>query len=42
MLEWMSRASLELIGQSGLGFSFDDLSEDQTQHEYAKLYKDVM
>ena len=28
MLSWMSRASLELIGQGGLGYSFDPLIED--------------
>ncbi|OBZ67742.1 hypothetical protein A0H81_12348 [Grifola frondosa] len=29
MLSWMSRAALELIGQSGLGYSFDPLVEDR-------------
>ncbi|KAI0941738.1 hypothetical protein AcW1_003543 [Taiwanofungus camphoratus] len=28
MLEWMSRTALELIGQGGLGYSFDPLVED--------------
>ncbi|KAK7045350.1 hypothetical protein VNI00_007599 [Paramarasmius palmivorus] len=29
---WMGRTALELIGQSGLGYSFDDL-EDQIRHD---------
>ncbi|CCM01005.1 uncharacterized protein FIBRA_03053 [Fibroporia radiculosa] len=33
LLEWMSRAALELIGQGGLGYSFDPLVED-THNEY--------
>ncbi|KAI0350833.1 cytochrome P450 [Trametes cingulata] len=28
VLSWMSRAALELIGQSGIGYSFDPLTED--------------
>lgn len=28
MLQWMSRAALELIGQTGIGHSFDPLTED--------------
>ena len=28
MLAWMVRGALELIGQSGLGHSFDPLTED--------------
>lgn len=28
VLNWMSRAALELIGQGGLGYSFDPLTED--------------
>ena len=27
ILEWMGRAALELIGQGGLGYSFDPLTE---------------
>ncbi|KAI0333103.1 cytochrome P450 [Cubamyces sp. BRFM 1775] len=29
VLGWMSRAALELIGQGGLGYSFDPLTEDK-------------
>lgn len=28
MLNWMSRTALELVGQGGLGYSFDPLVED--------------
>lgn len=28
VMNWMSRASLELVGQGGLGYSFDPLVED--------------
>jgi hypothetical protein len=27
MLEWLNRTALELVGQSGLGYSFDCLKE---------------
>lgn len=30
MLGWMGRTALELIGQGGLGYSFDPLVEDRT------------
>ncbi len=30
MLSWMGRAALELIGQSGLGYSFDPLVADSS------------
>ncbi|KAL9711339.1 hypothetical protein Ac2012v2_005883 [Leucoagaricus gongylophorus] len=29
VLHWMSRTALELIGQSGMGYSFDSLTDDQ-------------
>ena len=30
MLAWMGRTALELIGQAGLGYSFDNFFEDST------------
>ena len=30
----MSRTALELVGQSGLGYSFDSLTEDGVLHPY--------
>ncbi|KAF6754459.1 cytochrome P450 [Ephemerocybe angulata] len=38
---WMARTALELIGQSGLGYSFDSLEEGTEEHPYcnaAKMY----
>ncbi|KAH9853037.1 cytochrome P450 [Lenzites betulinus] len=39
MLSWMGRTTLEIIGQAGLGHSFDPLIED-VQNEFAKTVKD--
>jgi len=36
LLFWMSRTALELVGQSGLGYSFDPLTEDGELHPYSK------
>lgn len=41
MLRWMGRAALELIGQGGMGYSFDNLVED-TRNEYAEAVKHVV
>ncbi|KAF5342991.1 hypothetical protein D9758_013699 [Tetrapyrgos nigripes] len=42
MLSWMSRAALELIGQAGLGYSFDDLSTEATAHPYPAILKQLV
>ena len=42
MLSWMSRTALELIGQSGLGYSFDPLTEDSNQHIFSKSAKELV
>lgn len=39
MVSWTSRAALELIGQGGLGHSFDSLTKD-TPNPYGKALKD--
>ncbi|KAF5360341.1 hypothetical protein D9756_005086 [Leucocoprinus leucothites] len=42
MLHWMSRTALELIGQSGMGYSFDSLKEDAQSadlHPYSRSVK---
>jgi len=39
MASWMTRTSLELISQSGFGFSFDSLAEDSIPHLYAVSVK---
>ncbi|KDR76156.1 hypothetical protein GALMADRAFT_463306 [Galerina marginata CBS 339.88] len=33
--KWMQRLTLEVIGQAGLGYSFDELTEESVRHEYA-------
>ncbi|KAK7466380.1 hypothetical protein VKT23_005103 [Stygiomarasmius scandens] len=42
MLAWMSRTALELIGQSGLGYSFDPMTNDATEHAYSKTLKNLV
>ena len=42
MLHWMSRCSLELIAQAGVGSSFDDLQEGQPANEYMMASKQLM
>jgi len=39
VLSWMSRTALELIGRSGLGYSFDPLTEDGVPHPYSTAAK---
>ncbi|KZP32004.1 cytochrome P450 [Athelia psychrophila] len=41
MFQWMSRISLELIGQSGLGHSFEDLGPESRPSEYAYALKNL-
>ncbi|KAH9852304.1 cytochrome P450 [Lenzites betulinus] len=38
---WMGRTALELVGQAGLGYSFDPLTADATD-EYGQALKDMM
>ncbi|KAK7466276.1 hypothetical protein VKT23_005004 [Stygiomarasmius scandens] len=42
MLSWMARTALELIGQSGLGYSFDPMTEDAIPHPYTKAIKELL
>ncbi|KAF5327121.1 hypothetical protein D9619_004725 [Psilocybe cf. subviscida] len=42
MVSWMTRTALELIGQSGLGFSFDSLTDKEPTHRYAKAVKNFV
>ncbi|KAF9565205.1 cytochrome P450 [Agrocybe pediades] len=42
VLHWMGRTALELIGQSGLGVSFDSLEEDSNPHKFAVAAKSLM
>ncbi|CCM01003.1 uncharacterized protein FIBRA_03051 [Fibroporia radiculosa] len=41
MLNWMGRTALELIGQGGLGYSFDPLVED-AHNEYGHALKNLI
>ncbi len=40
MLAWMGRTALELIGQAGLGYSFDPLVAD-TPDDFAMAIKAI-
>ncbi len=39
LLSWMTRTALELIGQSGFGYSFDSMTETSVPHLYALSVK---
>ncbi|KAH9485689.1 Cytochrome P450 monooxygenase 91 [Psilocybe cubensis] len=39
VVSWMTRLAMEIIGQSGLGYTFDDLTENGVQHEYVVVSK---
>ncbi|KAI0347457.1 cytochrome P450 [Trametopsis cervina] len=41
MLHWMNRTALELVGQGGLGHSFDPLTED-IHHEFGEAIKELV
>ncbi|THU91600.1 cytochrome P450 [Dendrothele bispora CBS 962.96] len=42
MISWMSRTALELIGQAGLGYSFDTLEDDTVTHPYSQIMKQLI
>ena len=42
LLSWMSRTALELVGQAGLGYSFDTLKDDATAHPYTGVIKQLL
>ncbi|KIK57096.1 hypothetical protein GYMLUDRAFT_773407 [Collybiopsis luxurians FD-317 M1] len=42
ILSWMARAALELIGQAGMGYSFDPLTSEEATHPYTKIIKQLM
>ena len=41
MYEWLSRTALELVGQGGMGYSFDSLQDGEVC-EYTRVVKDLM
>ncbi|KIK57049.1 hypothetical protein GYMLUDRAFT_46670 [Collybiopsis luxurians FD-317 M1] len=42
ILLWMARTALELIGQAGLGFSFDPLTDEESTHPYSTITKELL
>ena len=42
IIAWITRCSLELIGRSGLGYSFDTLAENSKPHRYADAAKELL
>ncbi|KAJ3797629.1 cytochrome P450 [Lentinula aff. detonsa] len=42
LLNWMARTALELIGQSGFGYSFDNMVDDVPKHKYSVVVKDLV
>ncbi|KAL0062020.1 hypothetical protein AAF712_011098 [Marasmius tenuissimus] len=42
VLSWSSRTALELIGQSGLGYSFDPLTDEACAHPYPAALKALL
>ncbi|KAJ3847743.1 cytochrome P450 [Lentinula lateritia] len=41
ILAWMGRTALELIGQAGLGYSFDPLTDEDSAHPYSQISKEL-
>ncbi|KAK7039254.1 hypothetical protein VNI00_010159 [Paramarasmius palmivorus] len=39
ILSWMGRTALEMIGQGGLGYSFDSMAEQEKPHPFAEDMK---
>ncbi|KAF5375327.1 hypothetical protein D9757_009678 [Collybiopsis confluens] len=42
VLSWMGRTALELIGQAGLGYSFDPLVGEESAHPYPRIIKQLV
>ena len=42
MLDWMGRTALELLGQAGLGWSFDPLVHDKIDDNLGTAVKSIM
>jgi len=42
VLSWMSRTALELVGQAGLGYSFDTMTDEAAAHPYTNILKEMM
>ncbi|KAE9386988.1 cytochrome P450 [Gymnopus androsaceus JB14] len=42
ILSWMGRTALELVGQAGLGYSFDPLTNEECAHPYSRIIKELL
>ncbi|KAJ4474889.1 cytochrome P450 [Lentinula aciculospora] len=42
ILSWMGRTALEIIGQAGLGCSFDSLTDEECSHPYSEIMKQLL
>lgn len=38
----MGRTALELVGQAGLGYSFDPLADEESAHPYSNIIKELV
>ena len=38
----MGRTALELMGQAGLGYSFDPLTDEKSAHPYSQVIKELL
>ncbi|KAJ3966774.1 cytochrome P450 [Lentinula raphanica] len=41
ILSWMGRTALEIMGQAGLGYSFDPLTDEESAHPYTRVIKEL-
>ena len=42
LLDWMGRTALEIVGQAGMGHSFDPLVSDDASDPFTKAAKDYL
>ncbi len=42
ILGWMGRTAFEIVGQSGLGASFDPMTDEDTSHPFSNILKDLL
>ncbi|KAJ3767707.1 cytochrome P450 [Lentinula raphanica] len=41
MLSWLGRTAFELIGQAGLGYSFDPMTDEESAHPFSGVMKSL-
>ncbi|KAJ3820397.1 cytochrome P450 [Lentinula raphanica] len=41
MLSWLGRTAFELIGQAGLGYSFDPMTDEESAHSFSGVMKSL-